>query len=87
MKKVIFEDTKEGLEKLLGETVTLYCNSFIYSGKLMGVNQCCVLLQEAQIVYDTGSHAEKEWQVAEKMPGDWYVMIHAIESFGQFKAN
>lgn len=86
MKKVIIEDNTEGLMKLLGEMVTLYCASFIYAGRLTGLNDECVLLDEAKIVYDTGDHSSPSWATAEKMPnGSWYVMKSKIESFGIFK--
>lgn len=85
MKKIVIEDSGEGLIKLLGERVTLYCQTFIYSGVLAGVNDDCVLLTDAEIVYDTGSHSKKEWELAEKMPHDWYIMKSKIESFGIFK--
>ena len=79
------EDKNEGLIKLLGERVTLYCETFIYSGNLAGVNDDCVLLTSAEIVYDAGNHAKKEWELSEALPNDWYVMKHKIESFGIFK--
>ena len=55
MKKLVEEVVGEGLEKLLGERVTLFCANYIYTGKLTGVNENCVLLSEAAIVYETGS--------------------------------
>lgn len=85
MKKLIIEDEKEGLIKLLGEYVTLYCTSFIYAGLLRGVNTDDVLLEDAEIVYDTGDHSSKSWATAEKLPGDWYVRLSRIESYGVFK--
>lgn len=86
MKKLVIEDKNEGLMKLLGEVITVYCMSFIYSGKLTGVNDDCILLEGARIVYDTGSHDSKNWARSEPMPGgDWYIMKNAIESFGIFK--
>jgi len=85
MKKLVIEDEKKGLMKLLGERITVYCNSFIYCGVLAGVNDTCILLQKAEIVYDTGSHKDKNWSVAEDLPHDWYVMLNAIESFGILK--
>lgn len=85
MKKII-EETGEGLTKLLGENITVYCSSFIYAGKLLGVNELCILLGNTSIVYDTGAHAKKEFELEEKIPGgDWYVMLSHIESFGKFK--
>lgn len=86
MKKIIYEDTTESLQKLLGEYVTLYCLSFIYAGKLIGVNEQGVLLENASIVYETGAHANKKWSVAEKFPGNWHVRISKIESYGVFKS-
>lgn len=86
MKKVIYEDKSEGLQKLLGEYVTFYCMSFIYAGKLMGVNEHDVLLQDCSIVYETGSATDKTWSMAEKFPNDWYLRISAIESYGVFKS-
>ena len=87
MKKIIVEDTEEGLIKLLGQYVTLYCDSWIYAGTLKGVNDDCVLLENPSIVYDTGKHDKHGWEIAEKLPHDWYVTRSKIESFGIFKTN
>jgi len=85
MKKIVEEVTGEGLEKLLGERVTLFCLNYIYTGKLVGVNQSCVLLTDAAIVYETGAFTETAWRNAQKLPHDWYVQIAGIESFGVLK--
>lgn len=85
MKKIVEEVSGEGLEKFLGERVTLYCQVYIYTGKLIGVNDSCVLLSDAAVVYETGSYSEKDWEDAQSLPHDWYVMKHAIESFGILK--
>jgi len=87
MKKLV-NDTEvegEGLVKLMGECVTLFCMNYFYTGKLVGVNSTCVLLEDAAIVYETGTFTEKTWKDAQKLPGDWYVQIGAIESFGILK--
>jgi DNA-binding ferritin-like protein (Dps family) len=85
MKKIVNEVQGEGLEKLLGERVTLFCMNYIYTGTLTGANETCVLLTDAAIVYETGAFNEKEWKDAQKLPHDWYVQIGAIESFGKLK--
>jgi len=85
MKKIITEEQGEGLEKLLGERVTLFCCRYIYTGKLVGVNETCVLLSDCGLVYETGSFEEKEWKDYQKLPHDWYVQIQSIESFGILK--
>lgn len=87
MKKIVnvTEVSGEGLEALMGEVVTLFCLNYIYTGQLVGVNASCVLLKNASIVYETGSFSDKSWKDAQKLPGDWYVQIGAIESFGVLK--
>jgi len=86
MKKIVNEVNGEGLEKLLGERVTLFCLNYIYTGQLIGVNDSCVLLKDAAVVYETGAFTDKAWKDAQKLPGEWYVQIGAIESFGILKA-
>lgn len=85
MKKIVEEVSGEGLDKLLGERITLFCMNYIYTGKLSGVNEKCVLLTEASIVYETGSFTDKAWKDAQPLPGDWYVSTNSIESFGVLK--
>lgn len=85
MKKIISEVENEGLIKLIGEKVTLFCQIYIYSGKLIGVNETCVLLSDASIVYETGSFTDKQWKDVQALPHDWYVQINSIESFGLMK--
>lgn len=85
MKKIVQEVENEGLMALLGEKVTLFCLNYIYTGKLMGVNESCVLLEDAAIVYETGPLTDTKWQDAQALPGNWYVQIAAIEAFGLLK--
>jgi hypothetical protein len=85
MKKIVNEVQGEGLDKLLGERVTLFCMNYIYTGTLTGVNDTCVLLTDAAIVYETGEFGGKNWKDAQKLPHDWYVQTSSIESFGILK--
>ena len=85
MKMIVDQVEGEGLEKLLGERVTLFCMNYIYAGKMTGVNEKCVLLTEACIVYETGSFDSVNWTDAQSLPNDWYVSISSIESFGILK--
>ena len=85
MKKIVEEVSGEGLEKLLGERVTLFCLNYIYSGVLKGVNASCVLLEDAGIVYETGELTSKTWKDRQALPHEWYVQLSAIESFGILK--
>lgn len=85
MRKLVEEVSGEGLEKLIGERVTLFCLNYIYTGTLIGVNTSCVLLHEAAIVYETGELNSKVWKDAQSLPGPWYVQLSAVESFGVLK--
>ena len=85
MKKIVEEVSGEGFEKLLGERITLFCANYIYTGKLVGINDTCVLLEDAGIVYETGDFKAKGWQDMQSLPGPWYVMLQGIESFGLLK--
>jgi hypothetical protein len=85
MRKIVEEVSGEGLEKLMGERVTLFCMNYIYTGKLMGVNASCVLLDTASIVYETGALDNNKWGDAQALPGHWYVHISCIDSFGILK--
>lgn len=85
MKKLVEEIAGEGLEKLLGERITLFCLNYIYTGILTGVNTDCVLLSNPSIVYETGAFTDKHWKDAQALPHDLYVMRGAIESYGVIK--
>jgi hypothetical protein len=85
MKMIIESQDQEGLDLFLGETVTLFCQIYIYTGKLIGVNETFVKLEGAKIVYETGSFADKEWKDAQALPGAWYIQKNSIESFGKLK--
>lgn len=85
MKKLVTvtEESGEGLVKLRGEQVLLFCINYIYTGKLIGVNTTCVLLENAKIVYATGAFDKKNFDDAQALPFDCYVQVSAIESFGK----
>ena len=85
MRCVVKEVDTEGLDGLLGQTVTLFCGVYIYTGKLVGVNDTCVKLSDAKIVYETGELTTKTWKDAQSLPADWYVQTAAIESCGVLK--
>lgn len=88
MKKImnVAEVEGEGLLALLGERVTLFCLNYIYTGNLVGVNDTCVLLENAGIVYETGPFDDNNgWKDCQRLPGQWYVQTSAIESFGILK--
>ena len=87
MKKIVTvtEVEGEGLESLMGEQVLLLCMNYHYAGKLVGVNEKFVLLEEAAVVYETGEWAAKSWKDSQKIGQPLYVMIDKIEAFARGK--
>lgn len=86
MKILVEQKDAEGLEALLGETITVFCALYFYTGKLVGVNSTCIKIEDPYIVYETGAFSEKGWKDAQKLPHkNWYVQIDMIESFGRMK--
>ena len=81
MKKLVQEVENEGFMALLGQRVTAWCMNYIYTGKLTGVNEDCILLEDAAVVYETGAFDKKDWQDAQQLPNPVYVMRSAIESY------
>lgn len=83
MKKVVQvqEVDGEGLEALMDKQVLIFCMSYIYTGRLVGVNKTCVLLDNPAIVYETGAFDKTTFTDAQKLPNQHYVQISAIESF------
>lgn len=84
MKKLVKveEVSGEGLLGLLGETVTIYCLNYIYAGVLEGVNDKCIKLKNAHIVFETGAFTADKFSDAQKIGDEYYVAIPTIESFG-----
>ena len=74
-----------GLRTLVGERITLFCVNYIYTGKLIGVNDSYVILTDPAIVFETGPLGTKKWKDAQNLPKDWYVQRSSIESFGVLK--
>ena len=80
------EVSGEGFEALLGKKVTLFCLNYIYTGKLVGVNQTCVKLEDPAIVYSTGDFSQKNYSDVQALgTKELYVQTGCIESFGILK--
>jgi hypothetical protein len=87
MKKLVQvqEVEGEGLMGFMGMRLTLFCANYIYTGTLVGVNDTCVKLDDAAIVYETGELKSKTWKDAQALPYAAYVMLASVESFMQLK--
>jgi len=86
MKRLVEDDgTTNPFEVVIGDNITLYCGVYIYTGRLVGVNDICLELADAKIVYETGELATGDWKDAQALPNPHRVMIGAIESWGPAK--
>ena len=86
MKKLptqLIEVENEGFISLLGKQVEVRCNVYIYTGILEGVNDTCIKLKDAAIVYETGAFTDNKYKNAQRIPGEQYVSMRLIESFGE----
>ena len=81
MNKIIEEVECEGLEKLLGEKVLLLCGCYFYHGKLIGVNDKDVLLEDPHIVYETGDWSTPGFSDSQRVADEMYVTTASIESY------
>jgi hypothetical protein len=82
----VIEVSGEGLESLIGKKVTLFCANYFYTGKLIGVNQTCIKLADAAIVYETGPFTDKNYKDEQPLHSkEFYIQLSAIESFGVLK--
>ena len=85
MKKLatVVDVEDEGLVALLEQNVLVFAMNYIYTGKLVGVNDTFIKLEGARIVYETGPFSDKQYKDAQNLPAsEWYVQTSAIESFG-----
>jgi len=82
----VVEVSGEGLEMLIGKRVTFFCANYFYVGKLVGVNQFYVKLENAAIVYETGAFTDKNYKDEQSLnTKEFYIQTSAIESFGLLK--
>ena len=86
MKKIVQETEGEGLEKLLGEKVTFFCLNYFYTGKMIGVDENFVLLEDPKIIYETGAFSLEDWKDAQSMcVKELYINRSTIECFAVTK--
>ena len=85
MKRIIEQTEGEGLEKFLGEKILVMCANYFYTGTLKGINETCILISDAAIVYETGEWNAPSYKDAQKIGSEWYIQLSAIESFGAAK--
>lgn len=83
MKKIVnvTEVEGEGMLALLGQRIQVWCLNYIYEGELSGVNETCILLNDAEVVYETGNLKTKSGRSAEKLDNPAYISLAVVEMF------
>lgn len=83
----LVEVENEGLFALMGKQVEIGCNVYIYTGILVGVNDTCIKLEDAAIVYETGELTASTYKDAQRFYTDSkvprYIPLSLMENFGQ----
>ena len=77
------EVAEEGFAALLGQNIEVFCGTYIYAGKLVGVNTTCIKLANPHLVYETGGFLDKKYRDAQPMGREFhYIQLSFVESFG-----
>ena len=78
MKQLIETSNESYLESLIGKPVVVWCLNYIYAGTLVGVDDDCLRLTDAKVVYETGP-LSGALQDAQSLQGDAFVMRRCVE--------
>lgn len=76
-----------GFHDFIGRRILILCANYFYTGKLVRINDDCVLLEDAYIVFETGALDSAWYKDAQKLESPVYVRMSAIESFMAGKVN
>lgn len=79
MKKIVVDNSEDGLESLLGENVMVFSLNYIYAGVLSGIDEDCLKLDGACIVYETGKLDKSGFQDAQALARSAYVQRRCVE--------
>lgn len=87
MKKLVKveEVAGEGMLALMGQQVYILCMNYHYTGKLVGVNDTFVKLENGAIVYDGGAHTASEFSDAQIVAEELYIQLNSVEAFSSTK--
>lgn len=77
----VVESENEGFAAFLGKRIACFCVDYIRTGKLVGINDKFIKLEDAGIVYETGELKAKSYKDLQETGKDMYVMIRAITHF------
>lgn len=73
------------MSDLVGETYLFQCARYIYHGKVKAVNATYIELENAGVVFDTGSYNKEYPSDRQALPYNAFVMRQSIEAFYKMK--
>lgn len=77
----VIEVEGEGAISLLGEYVEIRCGNYHYAGKLVGVNDKCVELEDSHTIFNSGAYTTKKYTDVQKhVESKLLVYFNFIES-------
>lgn len=77
----VIEVEGEGAVALLEQYVEVRCGNYHYAGKLVGVNDKCIKLEEAHTVFNSGAYTTKRYEDAQAhVQSELLVYFNFIES-------
>lgn len=85
MKKLVETIEQSHMENYIGEVITVFSCRYIYSGKLVSIDETSICIEDAGIVYETGELSDKKWKDRQPLPTKWCISTSSIESFGVLK--
>lgn len=74
---------EEGLARLTGEYVWLWCVNYVYAGTILDVSSTDVLLDNPTIVLESGDFKDETFKEFENVPFNVHVRTSAIESYSK----
>jgi hypothetical protein len=84
MQVLVKNEENEGLVSLMGKNIEVQTGLFIYAGKLVGVNDICIKLDNAYTVFETGEFKNKKYKDAQARSNPvLYVMVVNIIAFNE----
>jgi hypothetical protein len=86
MKKLVEVDGDSGFEAAIGEKIHVWCMRYNYAGKLAGVSEDTLFLDDAKLVFLTGKLDDDTWEDAETpLNSSLQVMKQSVESWAVIK--
>lgn len=85
--QLLEKESKEinSMEDLIGETYIFQCARYIYHGKVKFVHSDYIQLEDASVVFETGSYDSDKAENKQALPKGVNILRQSVESFYKLK--